>query len=448
MRNYFVYNGVDSRDYGVYISGQQTFGAPKKAYTFYNIPGRNGALVGYDNRFENLNISYKAFIYKDFEKNLANFRSFLLSVNGYARLEDSYHPDEFRMAAYVGPFEPTVRSQNDAGSFTITFNCKPQRYLLSGETQFAWSPGTLTATGSNLRLYGPNINPTPMTIDLPVTQAGTGTPSPQNPRPITVYDGINIKINGSQAYTWGFTAAQKAPAGTANLSTGEYTKTWAYKRVTSQTFWSWNFADNYRFLDGFMSGVDTSTVISSHMSPYVPQNPSPPFIWYDLSFELEDNGELRIWSDHFYTDEMLNQFLEDNEVIVAAELTSPVAYTGTAYTPVYPDGWIDLTSNGQLTVTYKDAVELVNPSPFPAQPLIRVYGDGEFTLNDVTVTIINGGTYTDIDCEMMDCYEGNWNRNSNVQFSTYNFPVLNPGENTVIGNTIGTLYIVPRWWRL
>ena len=32
MRNYFILNGVDSREYGVYINGQGTFGAPKKAY--------------------------------------------------------------------------------------------------------------------------------------------------------------------------------------------------------------------------------------------------------------------------------------------------------------------------------------------------------------------------------------------------------------------------------
>ena len=140
MRNYFILNGVDSRDFGVYISGQGTFDAPQKSYTFYNVPGRDGALLSSDNRLENATLTYEAFIYKDFNENVANFRTFLLSLNGYAKLTDSYHPDEFRYAVYTGPFEPKVQSKNDAGSFKITFSCKPQRYLLSGEAE--WDVGS------------------------------------------------------------------------------------------------------------------------------------------------------------------------------------------------------------------------------------------------------------------------------------------------------------------
>lgn len=450
MRNYFIYNGVDSREYGVYISGQGTFNAPQKAYQFYNIPGRNGALIGYDKRFENVNITYQAFIYKDFEKNLAAFRSFLLSVNGYARLEDSYHPDEFRAAAYVGPFDPEVTSKNDAGSFTITFNCKPQRYLKSGETQFTWGAGTLTAKGSALRLYGPNIDTTSLTIDLPLTQAGSGTPSVRNPRPITIYDGAEIKINGASWYKREFTSAQKCAAGSINAITGAYSKTWTIKRVTSQTFWQTaGLGDEpYRYINSFMSGVDYGNAISSHMTPYVAQPASPPFYYRFLDFELESNGELRIWSNRFLNDDDLNAYLDANEVYVAAELNSPTSYTLTAFTPAYPDEWIDIKSNGEVTVSYVDAIELVNPTPFAAKPIIRVNGTGVFTLNDVTVTISSAGTYTDIDCELMDCYEGSSNRNQYVSFSTYDFPELKAGSNTVIGSTITTLYILPRWWRL
>ena len=138
MRNYFILAEKDSRDFGVYISGQGTFSAPEKAYEFYNVPGRNGAIIGNDHRLENIEVSYECFIYRDFNKNIADFRTFLLSLNGYQKLQDSYHPDEYRMALYVGPFEPEVTSMNDAGSFTLTFNCKPQRYLISGDTTYGW----------------------------------------------------------------------------------------------------------------------------------------------------------------------------------------------------------------------------------------------------------------------------------------------------------------------
>lgn len=143
MRNYFTLNGVDSRDFGVYITGSGTFSAPRREYSMVPIPGRNGDLVGNEKRFENLELTYPAFIYTNFKQNIRDFRNFLLSLVGYHILIDTYHPDEFRMALYEGEFEPEVEPKNDAGSFDIVFNCKPQRYLLTGEVVT-----TMTASGS------------------------------------------------------------------------------------------------------------------------------------------------------------------------------------------------------------------------------------------------------------------------------------------------------------
>ena len=160
MRNYFTLNGVDSRDFGVYISGQGTFSAPRREYNMIPIPGRNGDLVGNEKRFENLELTYPAFIYANFAANIRDFRNFLLSLVGYHRLIDSYHPDEFRMVLYEGEFEPEVEKKNDAGGFDIKFNCKPQRYLLSGEAIISLTAnGTVinpTAFSSQplLRVYG------------------------------------------------------------------------------------------------------------------------------------------------------------------------------------------------------------------------------------------------------------------------------------------------------
>lgn len=163
MRNYLIFNGEDSRDYGVYISGQGTFSAPKRAYDVVPIAGRNGDLVMTDKRLQNISVTYKAFIYANFDTNLRNWRNFLLSSIGYKELSDSYHTDEFRMALYDDNFDPKVTSKNDAGEFDITFNCKPQRFLNSGK-----DVTTLTASGSItnptlfdsqplLRVYGNGI---------------------------------------------------------------------------------------------------------------------------------------------------------------------------------------------------------------------------------------------------------------------------------------------------
>lgn len=135
MRNYLIIDGADSRDYGVYISGQGTFSAPARAYNMLTVPGRDGDLIGPERRFQNIEVAYPAFIFSNFASNIEAFRNFLLSRDGYVRIEDSYHTDEFRMGVYLGPFTPDVIRTNDAGSFDIVFNCKPQRFLLSGEME-------------------------------------------------------------------------------------------------------------------------------------------------------------------------------------------------------------------------------------------------------------------------------------------------------------------------
>ena len=142
MRNYFTLDGVDSRDFGVYLSGQGTFGAPSKAYTYHDVPGRNGALIGSEKRYNNIEVTYPAFIYANFKQNISDFRNFLLSRDGYVRLTDTYNSGEFRLASYVGAFEPDVTKRNDAGSFNIVFNSMPQRFLKSGEEVITASPLT------------------------------------------------------------------------------------------------------------------------------------------------------------------------------------------------------------------------------------------------------------------------------------------------------------------
>ena len=54
---------------------------------------------------------------------------------GYHRLEDTYHPEEFYTARLAAALEPDVNIPMNAGSFTLSFDRKPQRYLKSGEME-------------------------------------------------------------------------------------------------------------------------------------------------------------------------------------------------------------------------------------------------------------------------------------------------------------------------
>lgn len=139
MRNYFTLGGVDSRDYGVYISGQGTFESPVRELNMLDVPGRDGSLISDVTRLQNGTLTYPAYIYRNFRENIGKLRAFLLSSAGYRRLVDTYHPDEYRLAAYRGALAPEVTQRNDAGQFDITFDVMPQRYLISGETAISYS---------------------------------------------------------------------------------------------------------------------------------------------------------------------------------------------------------------------------------------------------------------------------------------------------------------------
>lgn len=134
MNNFLIFNGHQSRDFGIYISGSGTFGAPKRKFEEFTVPGRNGVLKIDSGTFENALVSYKCAIVRDFAQNAAALRSWLLSPAGYCRLEDTYHPEEFRMAQYSTGVDFTDFTQLlRAASVTLTFDCKPQRFLKSGE---------------------------------------------------------------------------------------------------------------------------------------------------------------------------------------------------------------------------------------------------------------------------------------------------------------------------
>ena len=106
-----------------------------------------------------------------------------------------------------------------------------------------------------------------------------------------------------------------------------------------------------------------------------------------------------------------------------------------------------LTSGKTTTTITTSGTNITNPTLFPAQPLIRVYGYGVFYVGSDKITVTNVYSYIDIDCEMMDCYRGSVNCNEYVTFQKNNFPTL-PGGSTGItfDATITQIKITPRWW--
>lgn len=134
FKNYLLIDGRSSLDFNLYISGDGTFSSPEKRFEEIEIPGRNGKLIIDEGQtYNNIEVSYDCFIYPKFDKYFSELKSFLLSRNGYFRLEDTYHLNEYRLATFLSSIEPDMAQNLSVGSFTLTFNCKPQRFRTDGE---------------------------------------------------------------------------------------------------------------------------------------------------------------------------------------------------------------------------------------------------------------------------------------------------------------------------
>ena len=146
MNGYYIFDNVDTRNYGVIILGGDTFGAPERDVEVVTVPGRNGALTLDNGRYNNLTMKYKGVMRGNFASAFDTFKSAMLSKLGYLVLEDSYHTGGFRLARFTGGFKPETGVNNKSGAFEIEFDCYPQFYLSNGQS---YSTVTSGATFSN-----------------------------------------------------------------------------------------------------------------------------------------------------------------------------------------------------------------------------------------------------------------------------------------------------------
>lgn len=138
------YNGVDLiAEYGLVASGAGTRLSPERDVEEIEVPGRNGNLIIDKKRFRNVNIVYTCALPEEFRSRFDELKNFLLSVRGYAKLQDSEDSDHYRMAAVSGVLEPTIKGK-DGASLVIAFNCKPQRFRKE-DIEKTLSPNSVSA---------------------------------------------------------------------------------------------------------------------------------------------------------------------------------------------------------------------------------------------------------------------------------------------------------------
>lgn len=133
MRDVITFAGRSLSDFNTFMDQSKSFGSPEKDYEIISIPGRNGDLSIYNNRFKDITVSIPCFIRDNFLENFRALTQYLNSVDGYQRFETSKEPDYFRKALFLGLVEPNTSAFNKSGKFTLNFRLNPQRWLKSAE---------------------------------------------------------------------------------------------------------------------------------------------------------------------------------------------------------------------------------------------------------------------------------------------------------------------------
>ena len=137
----FYLDGVDANSVGIFLQNPPEFSAPTPIVEKKRIPGRNGDVIFDTGAYENRKGKFSCFsIGEDVETIIRGVNQYLFGKSGYRKLETQYDPDHFWMARVQSGARMEIRN-NVLAPYEITFDCKPQRFLKSGEDTISISSG-------------------------------------------------------------------------------------------------------------------------------------------------------------------------------------------------------------------------------------------------------------------------------------------------------------------
>ena len=402
-----TFDNTSSRNYGVYITGQAVYNAPQRDVEMISIPGRNGAFALDKGRFENIEVTYPAGIFADTEADFAqavsNFRNFLCSRNGYVRLTDEYNPNEYRMAIYKSGLEVSP-AQLKAGEFEIIFDCKPQRWLTSGETAVTVANnGTLT----NPTLF----ESSPM---LEVTGYGNIT-----------FASKTITVNDIETGNVSLLSAD-ASGIRGEYSTYTMTKTFDSNLLNSGDTIQIESAKGTVALDKNSQYTNVSASVSSTTG---------------ATASCSNVGMTRTIS----LSGLSFTYGTSKTVTGSAVISLAYTYNGSASTQNVSLS-ISVAYNGGTQFTFSLSADKGNPFLSNKSFQIEHSSVGAYS----TKSALGTPTYIDLDIgEAYKVVNSNVVSLNNTVSIPSTLPTLKPGTNTFTkSNTITQLKVVPRWWKV
>ena len=150
MRSTFTWNGHSSDEFGIDIERKPDLNRSARKFQTASVPGRNGNIYQLENAWEEVMVTYDIFAggpnYGDAVTSFTTIMEWLNSADGYAVLSDTYDSTHYRLGVFVDVTMITS-TWHQHGRATITFRCRPERFLV--ETPASISSGATIANSTN-----------------------------------------------------------------------------------------------------------------------------------------------------------------------------------------------------------------------------------------------------------------------------------------------------------
>lgn len=164
----FTFGGKNARTMGIELTEPITISqAVPKIYTV-SIPGMNGDLHYYEGTYSNRKVTAKCFMISGTLQNDINkINAWLLGEHGYRKLIIDGDPQHYMMGRVTSGIQTQIIQDVLNNTFSITFDCKPQRFLNYGDNE-----EDVTTT---LSIYNPTEFESSPIIALTATGDGSAT---------------------------------------------------------------------------------------------------------------------------------------------------------------------------------------------------------------------------------------------------------------------------------
>jgi len=162
IRHNIIFDGINAQEKEIVIYGGTVDEIAQRDVKTVTIPGRNGVLHFDNGRFDERKQTYLAYIPGDnYPARIAYARTvFGRRGKGYKRLEDTFNADEFSLASFDDAMKPESMAFRTMGLTELSFSCRPERFLRTGE-QVIKATGAITLANPTglpakplIRVYG------------------------------------------------------------------------------------------------------------------------------------------------------------------------------------------------------------------------------------------------------------------------------------------------------